>query len=247
MEMNILQILADTHTHTLASTHAYSTITENCRAAKQNGVKAIAMTDHTPAMPDAPHMWHFYNMKVIPRIIDDVYIIRGAETNIINFDGEVDLTQEDLKRLEWVVSSFHDPVCSPGSIEENTRAYELLARNPYIDVVGHPDADPYRCDYKRMVKAFKEHEKLIEINENSLKTRQGARKNSTEIARLCKKYGARIIVNSDAHYADKIGIVPEATKLLEGIDFPKELILNADWDRFKEYLINKRGNIFSED
>lgn len=247
MEMNTLQIIADTHTHTLASTHAYSTITENAKAAKRNGVKAIAMTDHTPPMPDAPHIWHFYNMKIIPRKIDGVYIIRGAETNILNFDGEIDLTQEILDQLEWVVASFHDPVCEPGNIEQNSRAYELLARNPYVDVIGHSDTDWYPYEYERVIKVFKEYDKLIEINENSIKRRRGAKKNCAEIARLCKKHGARVIVNSDAHYADEIGTVPDAIKLLEEVNFPKELILNADWDRFKEYIVNKRGNIFSED
>ena len=32
-----MKIIADTHTHTVASGHAYSTITENARAARERG------------------------------------------------------------------------------------------------------------------------------------------------------------------------------------------------------------------
>ena len=51
-----MKIIADTHTHTIASTHAYSTLLENVGYAKKAGLRAIAITDHGPAMPDAPHM-----------------------------------------------------------------------------------------------------------------------------------------------------------------------------------------------
>ena len=42
-----MKIIADTHTHTLMSTHAYSTIIENIAEAKKKGLKFIAITDHT--------------------------------------------------------------------------------------------------------------------------------------------------------------------------------------------------------
>ncbi|MBQ6530365.1 MAG: PHP domain-containing protein, partial [Clostridia bacterium] len=44
-----MKILFDTHTHTLASTHAYSTVMENAKYASEIGMEAIAVTDHAPA------------------------------------------------------------------------------------------------------------------------------------------------------------------------------------------------------
>ena len=41
-----MHLQGDMHTHTIASTHAYSTITENCEWAAKYGMKGIAMTDH---------------------------------------------------------------------------------------------------------------------------------------------------------------------------------------------------------
>ena len=60
----------DTHTHTVASTHAYSTIHDYLPIAKAKGIKLFATTDHGPDMADAPHFWHFVNLHVLPRVVD---------------------------------------------------------------------------------------------------------------------------------------------------------------------------------
>ena len=54
-----MHIVADLHTHTIASTHAYSTVYEMVRGAKAKGLIAIGITDHGPDMKDGPHEWHF--------------------------------------------------------------------------------------------------------------------------------------------------------------------------------------------
>ena len=46
-----MKILADTHSHTLASGHAYSTITEMAEAAAAKGLEVLALTEHAPKMP----------------------------------------------------------------------------------------------------------------------------------------------------------------------------------------------------
>ena len=38
-----MKLQADLHTHTIASTHAYSTITENCEWAEKYGLKACCI------------------------------------------------------------------------------------------------------------------------------------------------------------------------------------------------------------
>ena len=46
-----MKLIADTHTHTIASNHAYSTVLENIEAAKERGLLYLAMTEHGPNMP----------------------------------------------------------------------------------------------------------------------------------------------------------------------------------------------------
>ena len=49
-----MQFIADLHTHTLCASHAFNTLTEMTAAAREMGLAALALTDHAPAMPDAP-------------------------------------------------------------------------------------------------------------------------------------------------------------------------------------------------
>ena len=92
-----MQIIADLHTHTLCATHAYQTVNEMAAAAKAAGYCALAITDHAPAMPDAPHSWHFSNWGSLPREIDGVAMLYGAEVNVMDTKGGLDMTQrQDL-------------------------------------------------------------------------------------------------------------------------------------------------------
>lgn len=45
----------DLHMHTVASTHAYSTLSDYIAEAKRKGIKLFAITDHGPDMEDTPH------------------------------------------------------------------------------------------------------------------------------------------------------------------------------------------------
>ena len=126
-------------------------------------------------------------------------------------------------------------------MEEHTKAYLAVAQNPYVDVIAHSGTESFRYDYEAGVKAFKEYGKLVEINEGSQRVRTDSLKNCAEIAKLCKKYEVPIVVSSDAHYKTSLGSYTASLKMLEEIDFPEKLILNADITRFCAYLKKKRG------
>lgn len=69
-------IVADTHTHTLASGHAYSTIMENVHWAAQKGLSFLCITEHAPEMHDAPQSSFFRNLYSIP---DEIRRGEGAQ------------------------------------------------------------------------------------------------------------------------------------------------------------------------
>jgi len=92
-----LFIELDTHFHSVASTHGYSTVKEIAQSAAEKGLKGFALTDHGPASPDSPHVWHFRNLQVIPDYICGVRVIKGAEVNIIDYEGNIDMSDFDLK------------------------------------------------------------------------------------------------------------------------------------------------------
>ena len=93
------------------------------------------------------------------------------------------------------------------------------------------------------LKKFKEYGKLVEINESTI-VWKNTRDNYREIIRICKKYEIPMIVNTDAHFHGLVGEVSESEKLIEELDFPKSLIINADWDRLYSYIQSRHGKIF---
>lgn len=239
------QIAADLHTHTVASTHGYSTINENAAAAAALGMRLLAVTDHGPAMPDAPHLWHFHNYKILPREIGGVKMLYGVEANIIDEYGTLDMDAKELRFCEWVVASYHTQcVQFPRTPELVSQGYRKLCENPLVDVIGHPTTDFFPFDYEPVLKMFKEAGKLVEINESSLQWKPGALQNGKTVYALCKKHEIPIVLNTDAHYAGLVGKTPLAEQLLRDLDFPERLIVNLDADFIMDLAHRKRGIAF---
>ena len=92
-----MNILADTHAHSLMSGHAYSTIREMAAAAAKKGLKAMALTEHAPEMPGTCGKFYFDNLDFVPRTMEGVQMLFGAELNIMDTEGTVDLPEETLR------------------------------------------------------------------------------------------------------------------------------------------------------
>ncbi|HHW30313.1 MAG TPA: phosphatase [Clostridiaceae bacterium] len=238
-----MRLVADIHTHTISSGHAYSTIQEMAAGAKQNGMEMIAITDHGPSLPGASGIFHFSNMKVIPEYIYGIRIIKGVEANIINSDGDVDIPDRVLRKMEFVLASLHDVVIEPFSMDENTRALINVLKNPLIDAVAHPGNPKFQVDIEKVVKAAKEYNKLLEINNQSFITRRGSEENCIKFALKCKEYGVRVVCGSDAHISFEVGIFDKVYKILEKAEMPEELVLNTSTDKIENYLLERKKRI----
>ena len=237
-------IIADTHTHSISCDHGFSTVAENAAAASAAGLKAIAMTEHAPALVGSPSFIHFRSLRIIPRYLSGVLMIRGAEVNILDFDGNLDLDDKLLAGLEWVIASYHPPVIDPGSEKDHTNGWMKVANNPHVDVIGHCGAPRYAFEHKPVIQEFARTGKIVEINANSVAERPGSDVNCKAIAVLCAEYDVPVVVNSDAHYCGNIGRVEAALAILEDISFPEKLILNADYERFITALEKVNGGTF---
>lgn len=237
MSYKNIKILTDLHTHTVANTHAFSTVTENATYASGIGMEAIAITDHAPQMPDGAHRWHFLNSVVLPREINGVKILRGAEVNIIDVDGTIDLNGPYLEALDWVTVSYHRFTCADvGTKNQRTQCYINHLSNPQIDMLGHCGNPVFDFDVGAVVDAAKEFDKVIEVNENTFNIRKDNVPLCEEIILACAEKGVKIAVNSDAHYHTHIGNYEKAIELLDKIQFPTELIVNLNWERLKNHL-----------
>ncbi len=242
-----MRIIADMHTHTNVTTHAYSTLPEMVAGAKRAGLEAIAITNHGPCMPDAPHQWHFYNLDIVPRVIDGVVVLRGLENNIMPPLGGVDpMDFFCYEKMEYILASFHRECFPIGNAEIFTMALENILRNPYITTLAHMGNPQFPFDYEKIISQCNKYGKIMEINNNSVRIRKGSEQNCIEIARLCKKYDVPVMVSSDAHIDNLVGKFDHALGMLEKVDFPEELVINADHDRFWAYMKKIRGLDYAE-
>ena len=236
-----MRIRFDTHTHTIASTHAYSTISENASFAAKTGMEGIAVTDHAPAMPDAPHEWHFRNLKNLPTELFGQKLLVGAELNILDLNGNVDLEDWLLDKLDVVNASIHRQAYRGCGVKDHTAAYEAAVKNPRIDIICHSGTPDFKYDYEYIIKLAGEYNKLIEINNHTFFVRSSSVPNCKRIAELCKKHGTGIVVSSDAHFYMDIGNYSKALELLYEIDFPEELVMNRTYESFREFMEGARG------
>lgn len=234
--------LFDLHTHTIASGHAYCTIREMAKAAADKGLELLGITEHAPAMPGTCHNFYFHNMKVVPREMYGIHLLMGAELNILDTEGHVDLEEKELKHMDITIASLHIPCMKPGTREENTEAYLNVMKNPYVTIIGHPDDGRYQVDYRALVQGAREYGKILELNNHSLEPscfRRDARENDLEMLKLCMEYQVPVVMDSDAHFDAAIGEFQMARGLLEEISFPEELVLNHSVEMLKKY-VNKR-------
>lgn len=231
--------ILDLHTHTTASGHAYNSLFEMVKAAADKGLTLYGCSDHAPAMPGSCHEFHFINFKVIPRELFGVRLLMGSELNILDYEGNVDLPPSILGHLDYCIASLHPPCYKSGSMEQNTAAYLNVLKNPYVQIIGHPDDSRFSIDYEALVSAAKEQHKLLELNSSSLhpqSSRTGARDNYITMLKLCREYGQPIIIDSDAHIAPDVGNHTEAHKLIEETGFPQELVVNTSLDKLGAYI-----------
>ncbi|QNB46871.1 PHP domain-containing protein [Thermanaerosceptrum fracticalcis] len=238
-----MEIVADLHTHSVASGHAYSTIQEIITAARENGLKLVAITDHGPAMPGAPHSYHFSNLRIIPTSYNGVEVLRGVEANIMDYEGNLDLAAKYLRKLDIVLAGFHQDCLEPGSVEDNTRTMIKAMQNPLVDIIVHPGNPSFAIDAEKVVQASLELGIPLEINNSSLAptaSRQGSLHNCKEIARLAARYGSFISLGSDAHWAPLVGKFPEAYNLIREAGIREEKVLNTSLDLIKKFLGDRK-------
>lgn len=228
-----MKILTDLHTHTIASTHAYSTLLENISQASQRGLELIAMTNHSITTPDSPHEFHFVNCRVIPNIINGITVIKGIEANIINDLGELDMT--DKMNVDFVIAGYHSNF-KIQSVDEIIKTYTNLVQNNKINLLGHIDRNPFfEESIEKILNIAIKNNKMIEINASSFRLDK-YKENCKKLILLCQKYRAKVMINSDAHFATQVGDYDDLIRYLERINFDENLIVNKNREEVLKHI-----------
>ncbi|MDF2184702.1 phosphatase [Grimontia hollisae] len=237
-----MKFVVDTHTHTVASGHAYSTIIENAQVAKSVGLSHLCITDHASTMPGAPHYWHFVNQKVIPDTLCGVHILRGVEANIMDVQGELDMPCYVYAKMEWVNASLHEAVFSPENKDIHTRAMIGAIASQLVDAIAHPGNPSYPIDAEAVVDAAVTHGVAIELNNSSLNgSRQGSESYCEKIAVLAKEKGAWITTGSDAHFCHDIGNFASVAELIQRVGLSQDQVITSDSSLFDAFQKKRFG------
>ena len=236
-------LLIDVHTHTIVSGHAFSTVNEMVAEAQNKGLKVYGITEHGPMIPGTCDPLYFRNQYIVPRQYGDLRLLMGAELNIIDYDGTLDLTDD----IYWgcfdhVIAGLHSLCYTDGNRLQNTSALIGAIENPHVNIISHPcDGTASDFDIEAVVLAAKRTGTLLELNNSSLnpyRHKKLARPYFTKMLELSKKYDNPIIVSSDAHHTCQIADFNNAIELLHETAFPPELVVNTNPEHFLEIIQN---------
>lgn len=125
-------------------------------------------------------------------------ILQSAETNILK-DGSVDIKDDALKKLDYVIAGIHSNFKMEK--EDMTERIIKAMKNPYISIISHPTGrilkkrDEYQIDFERILRAAKEFDVILEIN--SFPSRLDL---SDKKIRMAKEAGVKMVINTDSHH-----------------------------------------------
>lgn len=195
----------DLHVHTDA-TDGHTGIEDMARAAKQHGLKYIAITDHSRHLTIAHGLDEKRlnkQLEQIDRINDKlkgITILKGIEVDILE-DGCLDFPDNVLSQLDLVIGAVHHKFRLPRS-EQTTRILRAID-SKYFTMLAHPSGrlleqrDAYEVDIPRIIEAARERGCYIELNG------QPQRLDLIDTyCQLAKQQGVRVSINSDAHSPD---------------------------------------------
>ncbi len=228
-------IKADLHTHTCASGHGTDDrITDLAKEAAKRHMELLGISDHGPASMGSADLSYFRSLVLCERTRFGVELRYGAETNILDTNGSLDIPDDILKSLDFCIISMHRPIYTSGSAAENTRAYIRAMRHQKVRFIGHCDDSRFPVDYRELVQAALSAGVMPELNNVSLlpdSYRHDCRANAVKLLDTCALLSCPIILSSDSHGHEHIGEVTEALKLIQEAGFPETLIRNRDTAR----------------
>lgn len=193
----------DLHMHTVA-TDGKNTIEEMVAAAKERGLKYIAITDHSKRVTMANGL-NSDRLLAQWQVIDDFnagskddfLVLKGIECDILE-NGDMDLPDDVLAQGDWIIASLHYGQKQPRD-QITDRILGAIA-NPHVCMVAHPTGrlinkrKPYDVDMDAVFQAAAEHGKLLELNANPRRLDM----HDVHLA-AAQQLGIPIVINTDAH------------------------------------------------
>ncbi len=223
-------IRGDLHIHTKHS-DGHFTIREMALAGKRMGYEYIGIADHTKGLGVAAGMNEeeiLREKEEIERLneeIEGITILAGVEVNI-KMDGTLDIDEEVLDQLDFVIASVHSAFKQPKDVmtERICRAME----REVVDILGHPTGrligkrDAYEVDGEKLIDEALRTKTILEIN--AFPDRMDL---PDILCRAAKVKRAKFAINTDAHSIDQLNLIEYGVATARRGWLEKEDIVNC--------------------
>ncbi len=220
--VEIGDLRGEMHCHSTWSADGKNTIEEMALAAKERGYAYMCLTDHSHYLRDGRLEQQWREIEKVNARVKQFRVLRGIEANI-KADGTLDVDDETLAELDWVVASLHTAFD-----RDPTERILGTMDNPHVDCIGHLTGrrilkrDGAAVDVERVVERAVETGTALEINAQP--DRLDLRDTH---ARLAGEAGVRIPVTTDAHSTSALGYAVFGVGLARRAWLTKEQVLNT--------------------
>lgn len=200
--VTLADIKGDLHMHTTASDGA-ATIEQMAIAARERGLKYIAITDHSKRVSMANGLdairlrKHWEEIRRIRETISGIEILCGIECDILE-DATMDLPDDVLAEADWVIAVLHYGLKQPG--EQIMKRLMTAVSNPHVDIIGHCSGrmigrrEGADINFSELLKAAADNQVMMEINAHP------SRLDLDDIhAAAAKDLGIPIVISTDSH------------------------------------------------
>ncbi len=235
---------ADLHMHTDRS-DGTEPLAEMVRAARDRGYEYVAITEHSKALGmtngfDAARVRQSVEeMKAVRREVPGIQVLHGLEVDILA-DGSLDLDDDSLGLLDWVIVSLHSQLAQATDVM--TARVLRAIDHPAVHAMGHPTGrkigarEPARFDVERVFERAAERSVAMEING------QPDRLDLSDVhARLAREKGVRFVLDTDAHGIPGLDYIDYAVFNARRAWLTKEHVLNAlPFGKFEKWRRGKR-------
>ena len=233
----------DLHVHSIASRHAFNTILEIAQYAASHKLEAVAITDHGPAMEDISKSY-FYMLRRVPSEISGVRILKGCEANIIDQEGNIDISAKTQADLDLVLVGLHGLPSLPRDLgpSGNTDLIIRTLEKNRIHILAHPYRSLFPVEIRPLFAACQRLGVLMEVNLSLVKGNlndTASLDNLKLLVDLSLENKTKIVVNSDAHFVTEIADDSVLAEL--PFKIPPEIILGASgYQEVAEFLKTKK-------
>jgi len=236
---------ADLHIHSDRS-DGRDSLETMVRAARERGYAYCAITEHskslamTKGFDESRVRRSVHEIEAVRKQVPGIKVLHGLEVDILA-DGALDLGDDALELLDWVIVSLHSRLDQPAEVV-TARVLKAL-EHPAVCVMGHPSGrligsrPPAPLDFERVFERAAALGVAMEVNA------QPDRMDLTDLnARLAKERGVQLVISTDAHATAQLDYIRYGVFAARRAGLTQDDVLNTlPYERFRKS-IRKGGN-----